>query len=49
VTIDTDPGPGGKRRSRRWSERTTWELVAILVVLAVILVLAADGAGLVSR
>jgi len=34
---------------RRWSERTTWELVATLVVLAVILVLAADGAGLVSR
>ena len=49
MTIDTDPVPGERRRSRRWSERTTWELVAILVVLAVILVLAADGAGLISR
>jgi hypothetical protein len=49
VTIETDPGPEGRRRSRRWRDRTTWELVAILVVLAVILVLAADGAGLISR
>jgi flagellin-like protein len=47
--IETDPAPERRRRSRRWSERATWELVATLVVLAVILVLAADGAGLISR
>jgi len=37
------------RRLRRPSERATWEIVAILVVLIVVLVLAADGAGLISR
>jgi hypothetical protein len=47
--IETDPRSRGRRRRRHWSERATWELVAILVVLAVILVLAADGAGLISR
>jgi hypothetical protein len=47
--FDTDRDPDGRRRWHRWSERATWELVAILVMLTVILVLAADGVGLISR
>jgi hypothetical protein len=34
---------------RRRGEHATWEIVAILIVLAVILVLATEGAGLISR
>jgi hypothetical protein len=47
--IGQDPERKGRRFSLRRSERATWEVVAIVVVLAVILVLAADGAGLISR
>jgi hypothetical protein len=47
--IGADPGDRRARRLRRPSERATWEIVAILVVLIAILVLAADGAGLISR
>jgi hypothetical protein len=37
------------RASVRRTGRASWEVVAILVVVAVILVLAADGVGLISR
>jgi hypothetical protein len=49
VTVGGDPNRKGRRWSLRRTERATWELVAIVVVLAVILVLAADGAGMISR
>jgi hypothetical protein len=43
--------PPGRRawRLRRPSERATWEAVAILIVLAVILAVAAEGVGLISH
>jgi hypothetical protein len=47
--IGADPNRKGRRRSLPRTERATWELVAIIVVLAAILVLAADGAVLISR
>jgi len=47
--IDADPPKRRPRRLRRWSDRVTWEVVAVLIVLAVILALAADGGGLISR
>jgi len=47
--LDADPRRRRPRRLHRWSDRTTWEVVAILIVLAVILALAADGGGWISR
>jgi hypothetical protein len=47
--IDADPPKRRSWRQRRPSERATWEVVAILIVLAVVLVVAAEGAGLISR
>jgi hypothetical protein len=54
--IDGDPDvdvegsqPQARRRMGRRGEHATWEVVAILIVLAVILVLATEGAGLISR
>jgi hypothetical protein len=47
--IGEDPERKGRRRSVRRTERATWEVAAVLIVLAVILVLAADGVGLISR
>jgi len=47
--IGVDPQDRRARRLRRPSERATWEIVAILVVLIMVVVLAADGAGLISR
>jgi hypothetical protein len=47
--IEADPRARPARRLRRPSERATWEAVAILIVLAVVLALAADGAGLITR
>ena len=47
--IDADPPKRRSPRLRRWSDRVTWEVVAVLIVLAVILALAADGGGLISR
>ena len=47
--IGADPQDRRARRLGRPSERTTWEMVAILVVLIVVMVLAADHAGLISR
>jgi hypothetical protein len=46
--IEADP-PARRRRLRRPSERLTWEIVAILVILAVMVVLAADEVGLIAR
>jgi hypothetical protein len=49
MTAGADPNPKQRRRSFSRTARATWELVAIIVVLGAILVLAADGAGLISR
>jgi hypothetical protein len=49
MTVGTDPNRKERRRSLPRTARATWELVAIIVVLGAILVLAADGAGLISR
>jgi hypothetical protein len=47
--VDVEPSRQARRRMRRRGEHATWEIVAILIVLAVILVLATEGAGLISR
>jgi hypothetical protein len=47
--VGADPNRNERRRSLPRTARATWELVAIIVVLGAILVLAADGAGLISR
>lgn len=49
MTAGADPNRRERRRSLPRTTRATWELVAIIVVLGAILVLAADGAGLISR
>ena len=47
--IEADPSRRRSSRLRRPSERATWEAGAILIVLVVVLVVAAEGAGLISR
>ncbi|HEX3427209.1 MAG TPA: hypothetical protein VHS36_00240 [Candidatus Limnocylindrales bacterium] len=47
--IGSDPEPDDRRHAVRWNERATWEVAAVLIVLAAIIVLAADGAGLIPR
>jgi len=47
--IDADPPKRRQRRFHRWSDQATWAIVAVLVVLAVILALAADGGGPIAR
>jgi hypothetical protein len=49
LDVDVEPSRQARRRMRRRGEHATWEIVAILIVLAVILVLATEGAGLISR
>jgi hypothetical protein len=48
VDVEGSQPQAGRRTGRR-GEHATWEVVAILIVLAVILVLATEGAGLISR
>jgi hypothetical protein len=43
LDVDVDPSQPAQPRMRRRGERATWEIVAILIVLAVILVLATPG------
>jgi hypothetical protein len=49
MTVGADPNRKDRRRSLPRTAGATWELVALIVLLGAILVLAADGAGLISR
>jgi hypothetical protein len=49
LDVDVEPSQQAQRRTRRRGEHATWEIVAILIVLAVILVLATEGVRLISR
>jgi hypothetical protein len=48
LDVDVDPSQPAQPRMRRRGEHATWEIVAILIVLAVILVLATQGVGVIS-